>query len=165
MTPATNNFREFETGNEFEPKVPIRFIGSATPVSDFLQLYDNRKTRENYRLAISAYLRCFNPGTFKRPHEIDPHAVTYLRELMGGRNYHHDLRMAGNIFSRNYAPMTANLYLKATCVWLEDSGFPLSRRERSRIFVSLPPAARSHWCSPSHPDRFRDETRRSYQTS
>ena len=65
MTPATNNFREFETGNEFEPKVPIRFIGSATPVSDFLQLYDNRKTRENYRLAISAYLRCFNPGTFK----------------------------------------------------------------------------------------------------
>ena len=114
MTPATNNFREFETGNEFEPKVPIRFIGSATPVSDFLQLYDNRKTRENYRLAISAYLRCFNPGTFKRPHEIDPHAVTYLRELMGGRNYHHDLRMAGNIFSRSYAPMTANLYLKAT---------------------------------------------------
>lgn len=140
MTPATNNFREFETGNEFEPKVPIRFIGSATPISDFLQLYDNRKTRENYRLAISAYLRCFNPGTFKRPHEIDPHAVTYLRELMGGRNYHHDLRMAGNIFSRNYAPMTANLYLKATCVWLEDSGFPLSRRERSRIFVTLPPA-------------------------
>ena len=140
MTPATNNFREFNTGNEVEPKVPIRFIGSATPISDFLQLYDNRKTRENYRLAISAYLRCFNPGTFKQPHEIDPHAVVYLRELMGGRNYHHDLRMAGNIFSRNYAPMTANLYLKATCVWLEDSGFPLSRRERSRIFVSLPPA-------------------------
>ena len=67
MTPATNNFREFETGNEFEPKVPIRFIGSATPVSDFLQLYDNRKTRENYRLAISAYLRCFNPGTMQLP--------------------------------------------------------------------------------------------------
>ena len=67
MTPATNNFREFETGNEFEPKVPIRFIGSATPISDFLQLYDNRKTRENYRLAISAYLRCFNPGTSNSP--------------------------------------------------------------------------------------------------
>ena len=70
MTPATNNFREFETGNEFEPKVPIRFIGSATPVSDFLQLYDNRKTRENYRLAKNGYLKGFNPWSLQQHPEI-----------------------------------------------------------------------------------------------
>ena len=143
MTPATNNIREVKTGTDLETKTPIRIIGSTTPISDFLQLYDNKKTRENYRLAIGAYLRCLYAGTFKRPHEIDPHSVTYLKELAEGRNYHRDLRIAGNTFSKNYAPMTANLYLKATCVWLEDNGFSLSRRERSRIFINLPPARAS----------------------
>lgn len=140
MTPTTDKIREPKTGIDFETKIPNRFIGSATPITDFLQYYENRKTRENYRLAIGAYLRCLYPGTFKRPHEIDSYAVAYLKELAKGRNYHRDLRIAGNIFSKNYAPMTTNLYLKATCVWFEDTGFPLSRRERQRIFVCLPPA-------------------------
>ena len=43
MTPATNNIRELETGTDLETKTPVRFIGSATPISDFLQLYDNKK--------------------------------------------------------------------------------------------------------------------------
>lgn len=36
--------------------------------------------------------------------------------------------------------MTANLNLKSTCVWLEDNHHPLTRRERQRICVFLPPA-------------------------
>lgn len=141
MTPATDKIRELETGIDLETETTQnRFAGTATPISDFLQLYDNKKTRENYRLAIGAFLKCIYPGTYKRPHEIDPYAVAYLKELENGRNYHRDLRIAGNAFSKNYAPMTANLYLKSTCVWFEDTGYSLSRRERQRIFISLPPA-------------------------
>ena len=141
MTPTTCNIRELDQNCEPEPETPILHAGSATPVSDFLRLYENKKTKDNYRLAIAAYLKCLYPElTSRKIGDIDPYASTYLTELELGRNYHRDLKFAGNIFSKSYAPMTANLNLKATCVWLEDNGHPLSRRERQRIFVSLPPS-------------------------
>ncbi|MDV0444068.1 tyrosine-type recombinase/integrase [Methanorbis rubei] len=141
MTPTTCNISEIDQTIEIEMESPIIYADSATPVSDFLKLYDNKKTMDNYRLAIAAYLNCVYPDLpSKRAEDIDPYASAYLTDLKHGRNYHHDLKIAVNRFSKCYAPMTANLNIKATCVWLEDGGFPLSRRERQRLFVSLPPS-------------------------
>ncbi|MDU9376329.1 hypothetical protein McpSp1_09350 [Methanocorpusculaceae archaeon Sp1] len=126
---------------EIEMEPPIIYADSATPVSDFLKLYDNKKTMDNYRLAIAAYLNCVYPDLLsKRAEDIDPYASAYLTDLKRGRNYHRDLKIAINHFSKCYAPMTANLNIKSTCVWLEDNGYSLSRRERQRLFNCLPPA-------------------------
>lgn len=141
MTPATYKIREHDSCVDLETEPSTLQKGSATPLSDFLQLYENRKTRENYRLAVAAYLKCLYPDIpSKKVSDLDPYAAAYLKEIELGRNYHRDLRIAGNLFSKMYAPMTANLNLKSTCVWLEDNKNPLSRRERQRICVFLPPA-------------------------
>ena len=80
MTPATDKIRELETGIDLETETTQnRFSGSATPISYFLQIYDNKKTRENYRFAIVAFIKCIYSGIYKRPHEMDPYAVSYLK--------------------------------------------------------------------------------------
>ncbi len=144
MTPTTCNTRELEQNCEPEPETPILHAGSTTPVSDFLRLYDNRKTRDNYRLAIAAYLKCLYPElTSRKIGDIDPYASAYLAELELGRNYHRDLKLVGNLFSKCYAPMTANLNIKSRWVGLGHTAPPLHRPERSRICGRPPPSRAS----------------------
>lgn len=61
MTPAIDKIRELETGLEAEQNTRICLLESATPISDFLELYENSKTCDNYRLAIGAFLRHAQP--------------------------------------------------------------------------------------------------------
>ncbi len=112
-----------------------------TPVTDFLNSYPNKKTRENYRIAITRFLHTVcNPSRNQKFAKPDILAVRYFAELRSGRRDHfHDLKNYGLLLTEKYAPTTIRLYLSLTAIWLDETGHPLTRRERFRITSLLPP--------------------------
>ena len=118
-----------------------RKIIPETPVTDFLNSYPNKKTRENYRVAITHFLhtvcRSSRSGKFAKP---DVLAVRYFDDLNNGvRNHFHDLKSYGLLLTEKYAPTTTSLYLSLASIWLDENGYPLTRREKFRISALLPP--------------------------
>ena len=111
------------------------------PVSEFIALYDNPKTKYNYLLAAATYLKfiCGDETlTTKDIKRLDTCAKTYLASLKKERDLFYDLKHAANAYAGKYAPKTARLNLTIIILWLEDNGHKLTRRERKRIFQSLP---------------------------
>ena len=90
---------------------------NALTTEQFLSLYSNKKTKANYRLAIKHYLRITTGRAVsnKNLHSSCRHYLTGLTE--GNRNH----------------------YLRCACLWLEECGFPLNKRERQRLTAQLPP--------------------------
>lgn len=114
---------------------------SPTPFGDYLRMYENKKTRENYRLSIATYLACLYPEMTSRLYpDVETYVIRYLTDLKGGRRFSTDIRTVGTILSEQYSPTTANLYLRCAWMWLEDCGYCLSRRERQRILSTMPPS-------------------------
>ena len=107
-------------------KIPQKILTT----KQFLNLYPNKKTQANYRLAIKHYISSAQ----------QQNAEQYLKELSAGnRNYYLDLKIYGQKLSESYSPSTANLYLRCVCLWLEECGYPLTKRERQRLTAQLPP--------------------------
>ncbi|MDO5847693.1 MAG: tyrosine-type recombinase/integrase [Methanocorpusculum sp.] len=108
-------------------------------VSTFLQYYDSDKTRRNYQDALYRYFtRVYTVGENTLA-SLDAAAFAYLQELAAGRPVINDLYSAAGSFSGQYAPATANLYIRSICTWLNDCGIALTRRERQRVFNKIPP--------------------------
>ena len=108
-------------------------------VSTFLQYYDNDKTRRNYRDAIYKFLSHVSSVDANTPEGLDAAAFAYLKETASGRPVINDLYSAAGNFSRQYAPATANLYIRSVCTWLNDCGIALTQRDRQRVFNKIPP--------------------------
>ena len=108
-------------------------------VSTFLQYYDNDKTRRNYRDAIYKFLSHVSSVDANTPEGLDAAAFAYLKETASGRPVINDLYAAAGNFSRQYAPATANLYIRLVCTWLNDCGIALTQRDRQRVFNKIPP--------------------------
>ena len=114
---------------------------SPTPFGDYLRMYENKKTRENYRLSVATYLTCIYPEMTSRLHpDVEIYVTRYLTELKNGRKFSTDIRTVGTALSEQFSPTTANLYLRCAWMWLEDCGYCLSRRERQRILATMPPS-------------------------
>lgn len=112
--------------------------GHSMPVTAFISMYTNKKTISNYTTAILNYLRCFDPH-LQTLQDADSYAADYLRKIAERNRKIHDLKYAGTVFTKNYSPTTAHLYLTIVCIWLEDNGIALSARERRHIFAGMPP--------------------------
>lgn len=109
------------------------------PVSGFLQVYDREKTVANYRSSIQRYLlMTMNDDLAYDLESLDRVAVAYLDELKEGRSVVNDLMRASCEYLKHYAASTIRLQITSVCLWLEDCGVVLSRRERQRIFMRLP---------------------------
>ena len=108
----------------------------------FLSTYSNKKTKANYLLALKHYI-CTTQDTKTNSETLQNILCEYyLEELrLGNRNYYLDLKIYGQKLSESYSPTTANLYLRCVCLWLEECGFPLTKRERQRLTAQLPPPA------------------------
>lgn len=112
---------------------------NALTTEQFLSLYSNKKTKANYRLAIKHYLR-ITTGRAVSNKNLHSSCRYYLHELTeGNRNHYLDCKVFGKKLCENYSPTTANLYLRCACLWLEECGFPLNKRERQRLTAQLPP--------------------------
>ena len=108
----------------------------------FLSSYSNRKTRSNYQLAIERYIQIIFilAGSENQEQEQTVLCEHYIEELTcGNRNYYLDLKTYGQTLTETYSPTTANLYLRCVCLWLEECGFSLTKRERQRLTAQLPP--------------------------
>ena len=111
-----------------------------TPVTDFLDSYKNKKTRENYRVAITHFLHMVckpsRSGKFAEPNVL---ALRYFHALKTKeRNYYRDLKDYAYLLTEKYAPTTTHLYLSNTILWLEESRFTLTKRERARLIAYIP---------------------------
>ena len=112
------------------------------PVSDFLEDYTNKKTCSNYKTAITHYLSMYSKQTVKSrdSHTPDILAKNYFREINRGfRDYKHDIKEFALQIDKKYAPTTSALYVRCIIRWLEDNGFRLEHREKTRIYACLPP--------------------------
>ncbi len=111
------------------------------PVSDFLNCYINKKTRDNYKVAIIHFLEQVIPPEKKAEEDdIDILAKGYLREIRRKkRDPMQDVKQYSVYLLNVYAPTTINLYLRCVIIWLEDNGYRITRRERRRISAQLPP--------------------------
>ncbi|HJJ33292.1 MAG TPA: hypothetical protein O0X19_02805, partial [Methanocorpusculum sp.] len=117
---------------------PIHEPSAERKVSTFLQYYDNDKTRRNYRDAIYKFLSHVSSVDANTPEGLDAAAFAYLKETASGRPVINDLYAAAGNFSRQYAPATANLYIRLVCTWLNDCGIALTQRDRQRVFNKNP---------------------------
>ena len=111
---------------------------TGAPYSAFLQLYDNRKTRENYASALRKYLKFVNPQTAnlkdtKKPDEktCDQIAENYLQELNRGRKTAHDLIGFTNTLTNTHAPATVKITIQTVILWLEDNEIPINRQTKN----------------------------------
>lgn len=111
---------------------------NSNPVSEFLQFYINKKTRDNYRNAIHKFLATIYPAVQPDVASLDKAGNTYLSEVRNLRNPALDVLNAGILFTKKYAPATVNLNLCLILTWLEDNNITLKKRERQRIFAQLP---------------------------
>ena len=115
---------------------------SKKPVTDFLKNYPNKKTRANYRIAITHYLH--SVCTASRNGKFSPADILAERYLQAlntkQRNHYADLKEYAHILNKKYAPTTTHLYLSLTMFWLDENGYPTNRKERGRITSQLPPA-------------------------
>lgn len=118
---------------------PIHEPSAERKVSTFLQYYDNDKTRRNYRDAIYKFLSHVSAVDANTTECLDASAFAYLKEVTSGRPFINDLYAAAGNFSRQYAPATANLYIRSVCTWLNDCGIALTQRDRQRVFNKIPP--------------------------
>ena len=111
-----------------------------TPVTDFLDSYKNIKTRENYRVAITHFLHLVcKPSRSRKFAETNVLALRYFEALKSEeRNYYRDLKDYAYYLNKNYAPTTTHLYLSNAILWLEESRFVLTKRERARLFAHIP---------------------------
>jgi len=110
------------------------------PVTDFLDSYMNKKTRENYRVAINNYLhfacRPLKRFGYQTPDEL---AARYLKSLKSGhKSVHKILREYADYLTKNYAPTTTHLYFSNIILWHEESGITLKKRERLRLLSMIP---------------------------
>ena len=106
----------------------------------FLNSYANKKTRSNYQLAIERYIQIIFILAGNENEELEQTALCehYIEELArGNRNYYLDLKTYGQKLTESYSPTTANLYLRCVCLWLEECGFSLTKRERQRLTAQL----------------------------
>ncbi|MDO5844635.1 MAG: site-specific integrase [Methanocorpusculum sp.] len=111
------------------------------PVSEFISLYDNPKTKYNYLLAVTNFLKFIYEDeeiTTQNKKQLNSYAKDYLKTLKKERDLFYDLKLTANAYAKKYAPKTARLNLTITIIWLEDNGHKLSRRDRKRIFATLP---------------------------
>ena len=116
-------------------------LNEDAPISDFLQYYAKEKTRTNARIALYHFLATTSDECLLSDEEtLDRYGSLYLKELKAGRNHVHDLLMTGTILMESYAPATIRLIMSIIMLWMEDCGYPCTRRERQRIFLKLPPA-------------------------
>lgn len=109
---------------------------------EFLGSYSNKKTRSNYHLAIERYIQTIFILAENESEEQEQNTLCelYIQELTNGnRNYYLDLKTYGQKLTKAYSPTTANLYLRCVCLWLEECGFSLTKRERQRLTAQLPP--------------------------
>jgi len=113
---------------------------SRQAVSQYLLFYPNNKTQTNYHNAIYQYFCTLYSDVPPETDGLDILAADYLDKLKEGRNPVADLRLAANKFNNKYSPMTVHLNLTLVCAWMEYCGISLQKRERQRIFSSLPPA-------------------------
>ena len=105
----------------------------------FLSLYPNKKTQANYQLALKHYIRITTEQTVSNKN-LNTACDRYIEEIIAGnRNYYLDCKTYGQKLCETYSPTTANLYLRCVCLWLEECGFPLTKRERQRLTAQLPP--------------------------
>lgn len=105
----------------------------------FLTLYPNKKTQANYQLALKHYFQITTEETINNK-TLSIAGDRYIEELISGnRNYYIDCKTYGKKLREDYSPTTANLYLRCICLWLEECGFPLTKRERQRLTAQLPP--------------------------
>jgi len=117
-----------------------RKIHIEKPVTEFLDSYKNKKTRDNYRIAITHFLhlvcKSSRSGKYAEP---DVLALRYFDALKSGeRNHYRDLKEYAHILTGKYASTTTHLYLSNTILWLEESNLPLKKRERTRILAQIP---------------------------
>lgn len=117
---------------------------TGAPYSTFLQLYDNKKTRENYASALQKYLRYVNPGAKENPPEpideknYDDIAENYLQELNRGRKTAHDLIGFTNSLTNTHAAATVKITIQTVILWLEDNEIPVNRQTKKRIARIIP---------------------------
>ena len=117
---------------------------TGAPYSTFLQLYDNKKTRENYASALRKYLRYVNPGAKENPPEpidektYDDIAETYLQELNRGRKTVHDLIRYTNSLTNTHAASTVKITIQTVILWLEDNEILVNRQTKKRIARIIP---------------------------
>ena len=120
---------------------------TGAPYSAFLQIYDNKKTRENYASALQKYLRHINsksktanPKNTKKPDEktYDTIAKNYLRELKQGKNPAHDLIPFTNTLTKTHAAATVRITIQTVILWLEDNEIRINRQTRKRIAGTIP---------------------------
>lgn len=111
----------------------------SNPVTSFLQNYPNKKTKSNYRLSITSYLLTIYQNEISDSTELDKTACKYLYEIKNGRSFHKDLMNYAAESMDKYSPTTLNLYTKSVCLWLEECGAIMTRRQRLRLLTTLPP--------------------------
>ena len=118
---------------------------TGAPYSAFLQLYNNRKTRENYASALQKYLKFVNPRAAnlkdtKKPDEktCNQIAENYLKELNEGRKTAHDLIGFTNSLTNTHAASTVKITIQTVILWLEDNEIPINRQTKKRIARIIP---------------------------
>ena len=122
------------------PKKHGRTRQNILTTEQFLTLYPNKKTQANYRLAIRRYLQTVYPDKNIENSTLSIASEKYIQELSRkNRNYYLDLNIYSQKLSEAYSPTTANLYLRCAYIWLEECGFPTTKRERQRLNAQLPP--------------------------
>ncbi len=113
---------------------------SKCTVSQYLEFYENKKTKMNYQNAVQLFFSTLYSGVSSETEILDYLASDYLDKVGNGRNPLTDLRIAANIFKNRYSPLTTHLNLTLICAWMEFCGIFLQKRDRQRIFSTLPPA-------------------------
>ncbi len=127
--------KKTEKTKKNSPQTPQKILTT----DQFLSAYPNKKTRANYHLALKHYINTTKHRTSKKT-SLQTSCKHYIEELTAkNRNYYLDLKIYGQKLSETYSPTTANLYLRCVCLWLEECGFPLTKRERQRLTAQLPP--------------------------
>ena len=110
------------------------------PITEFLDNYQNEKTKSNYLTAVSHFLKFVSyTNRIGECSDVNKLAKRYLQKIrIGKHDYKKDLGAFASWLSKKYAPTTANLYLRCTIMWLIDNGHTINRRELQRIYARLP---------------------------
>ena len=100
----------------------------------FTKEYSKKSTRECYTSGLTAFLKTVYPNE-----EKNAASIRYLHEVTEeGRDYIHDLREAGDVFSKKYAPGTTRKYIKTVLLWLNMNEINTDLWEKRLIFAKIP---------------------------
>ena len=112
------------------------------PITEFLENYQNEKTKSNYLTAVTHFLKFVSSANHGDSADVNTLARRYLRKIRIGRHdYKKDLRMFAFYLNKRYASTTSHLYFRCTITWLIDNGSTINQRDLQRIYAQLPKPA------------------------